>query len=147
MSMDVKVQSFESFTGPFYSGQVPREVVLLITNSPEGKGRVRFTGINVSHNHVNFIIDVNRADKQALELRLSGELAESGGIVIVWDGSLIAQGVVGPGNPPGPGPVGIPDSLVFAHNVLKQGLLDAAGQRTLQGFLDGGKIGGTGNVG
>jgi hypothetical protein len=145
--MDVKVQSFESFKGPFYHEQAPKEIVLLIVRVKDSKERIQLLGVNAKQGHVGFVLEANAADKQAIIARLQGELAEKGGVIgVTWDISLVAQGVVGPGPAPGPGPVGVPDAVLFARNVLALSQLDANGQRWLNGVL-GERGGAAGQVG
>jgi hypothetical protein len=132
MSMDgVKVQAFESFTGRFFPIEPPKEVVLLITRSPV-EGRVRLFGVNVRQGRLGFTIEADAEAKSAIEQRLAGELAESGGVIsTVWDGSRVAQGVVGPGPAPGPGPIGMPsppEALALALSLSAIGQLFIAGQ-------------------
>jgi hypothetical protein len=137
MSMsEVKVQSFESLSGPFYRGQAPKELVLLITHVPESKERVRLYGVNVKQGHIGFAVEANASDKTVVQQRIAGELAQSGGgIAIVWDGSIAATGVIGPGPAPGPGPIGLPDVIRFAGNLFGLAGLDAAGQTALGEWL------------
>jgi hypothetical protein len=135
----VTVQSYESFTGPFYPGVAPADVALAIAPAPEDAGRIRLFGLDAQSGSVGFALDAAMTAKAEIEQRLRSELAGRGSTVsVVIDWSTVPVSLTGgSGGDPGPGPgcVRPLDAVAFASNVVMALQLDGPGQQALGDWL------------
>src|SRR5262249_38069873 len=120
--------------------EAPQDAVFLVTRSPEGKERLRLTVVDVKRSHISLVIDAVKSAIPAIELALTHEVEHAGGHVsVISDNSLVAQPVIGPGDPPPPPPGG-PDPTFLAFNLVVVSRLDPAKQQELTKWLVGQRV-------